>query len=603
MRRREIIGQIVACPRCDSMVQVDPPAGEMGSGAAKPIESVAPQPVVSNDFAEAIPKTVSVELEPASVDPITLPPVVAMVKYRLVAWTLASFFVGATLGGAVFFWRSGSVEEEIEVPEVAALPETVEVVAPVPVEVSEPPLVEAVAPAVEPFSEEPVVAVDAVEPELVVSQEVVVAKPRTGARFDPLDLDPDTLDLKTLEEGGRASVVVEPAAPKSDADSSQEISEPLPPTTLPIVRRDPLQEPMKTLRAAEVQLAQRFSALQADELPISDFLRLISQLGGVPISVAPEQLQMAGITARKRVAFDVKDTSLAESLRKVLEPLHLEVTTQGPQVVVVRQEAAKIRAIEYPLDDLLASATSIENIVGWVEQFVAPTVPQASEHPVTLKTSSNSLRIEQTQQFQYQVLIFLERLRLARKLQPRSRFPVERLAGAPAYAVVAKRLRVPTTFTFSHYTPMSEVVRFWQRELAIPILVDWPALASSDLWPDSRIACSIENKPWQEALDQVLEPLGLGWRATLGGAIEITSAEKVRTQLQLELVPLRRDLGNEVAPVLEALRNLSARQLGKIAYDPAGNVLIVLQSAATQRLIYQWLVDQGLIEEKLDKND
>jgi len=591
VRNREIIGQIVACPRCESMVQVEAPADAVAEAAAVESEQV-PVDDITNDE-------------------ISVPPVPSMAKHRLVAWTLACFAVGAVLGGAALFLRGDSSEEEIAKENlgparIVAPPKSVEVDAPieVPVEVPQPSL-----------PEEPVVEEDAVEPEQVVPQEIppqieipsqiidaktqADARPPVASRFDALDLDPDTLDLATLKSASGEQMVEEPLAVASDNETPPKNPQPALASTLPAVRRDPDQKQDKTIAQAEKLLEQRFQALTVKAMPISDFLNLISQLGGVPISVSPRQLQMAGITSRQSVSLDTKDFSLAEALRRVLKPLHLEYTTVGPQVVVVRQGAATVRTIDYSLEDLLNSTTRLEDLLGWVEQLVVPAALPPLAQTVSLKTSANTLSIEQAQQFQYQVLIFLERLRLAREIPLRSRFPVKRLAGSSPHATLAARLRASTTFTFSHYTSVSEVVRYWQQELGIPILVDWPALATVSLWPNSRIACAAENKPWSESLDQVLEPLGLGWRAVAGGAIEITSAKKVQTELQLELYRLEQELGDQADRVLSELRSIGENGIaGKgpasIAYDPAGKVLMVLQSASAQRLVYQWLVDKKL---------
>jgi len=580
VRNREIIGQIVACPRCESMVQVEAPA-------------------------DAVAEAAAVESEQVPVDEISVPPVPSVAKPRLVAWTLASFAVGAVLGGAALFLRGDSSEEEIVKgnlgsERIVAPPKSVEVDAPieVPAEVSE-----------QPLPEEPVVEADAVEPEQVVPQEIppqivdaktqTDARPPVAGRFDALDLDPDTLDLATLKSASGEPMVEEPLAVVSDNGTPPKKPQPVLASTLPAVRRDPDQEQDKTISQAEELLEQRFQALTVKAMPISDFLNLISQLGGVPISVSPRQLQMAGITSRQSVSLDAKDFSLAEALRRVLKPLHLEYTTVGPHVVVVRQGAATVRTIDYPLEDLLNSTTRLEDILGWIEQLVVPAALPSLAQTVSLKTSANTLSVEQAQQFQYQVLIFLERLRLAREIPLRSRFPVKRLAGSSPHATLAARLRASTTFTFSHYTSVSEVVRYWQQELGIPILVDWPALATVSLWPNSRIACAAENKPWSESLDQVLEPLGLGWRAVAGGAVEITSAKKVQTELQLELYRLEQELGEPSAGVLSELRSIAESSIAEkgpaeIVYDPAGKVLMVLQPASAQRLVYQWLVDKKL---------
>jgi len=616
VRNRELIGQIVACPRCESMVQVEAPAVVAGLPAF--VENVAEQSVQPSDLgdSEVDSEVESVVAEPEQplADEISTPTVTSVAKYRLVAWTLACFAVGAALGGATLFLRGGSTEGEVAEEslgseQVVTPPKNVEAEVPLeaPVEISQQPLPGD--PLVE--AEVPLVEVDGVEPEQAAPQETpppeivgekmsADAEPRVASRFDALDLDPDTLDLETLKSASGEQAVEQPMADVSGNEAPPKNPQPDIASTLPAVRRDPNQQQDETLPQAERLLEQRFRALAVKGMPISDFLNLLSRLGGVPISVGPQQLQMAGITSRKSVSLDVKDISLAEALRQVLEPLHLEYTAVGGQVVVVRQGAATVRTIDYPLEDLLNSTTRLEDLLGWVEQLVVPAAQPPLEQTISLKTIANILSVEQAQQFQYQVLIFLEQLRLAREIPLRSRFPVKRLAGSASNATLAERLRASTTFTFSHYTSVDEIVRYWQQELGIPILVDWPALAELGLRPNSRIACAVENEPWPHALDQVLEPLGLGWRAVVGGAVEITSATKVQTELQLELYRLERELGDQAEQVLSSLRGIAEKGIAgkgpaKIAYDPAGKVLIVLQSAPAQRLVYQWLVDKKLL--------
>jgi hypothetical protein len=326
---------------------------------------------------------------------------------------------------------------------------------------------------------------------------------------------------------------------------------------------------------------------------------LFSQLGGVPISIAPEQLMMAGITAKRKVSLDVSDTSLGDVLNQILDPLQLEIVTRDEQVVILRKDAAKLREINYPVDDLVSADASEEELAGWVEQLVAPTSWQAAGGKGRLETSTGNLQISQTQQVQYQVLILLERLRLARGLPPRSRYPVKRLAGTPASVLLAAELSRPTTFTFSQFTPLQEVFAYWQTELGVPLLVDWPALIDVGLAPEATITCAIIEQPWNIALDNVLNPLELGWRATTGGAIEVTSAEKVQEELQLEVLPMRGQVDRHqlVAKLLSMTEKQASEPSGALLYDSMGGALLSLQPAAGQRLIHQYLHDNSLLRD------
>ncbi|MCH8839655.1 MAG: hypothetical protein IH831_03070 [Planctomycetes bacterium] len=201
--------------------------------------------------------------------------------------------------------------------------------------------------------------------------------------------------------------------------------------------------------------------------------------------------------------------------------------------------------------------------------------------------------------------MFLERLRLVRGLSPRSRYPVERLAPTPLHAAMAERLSAPALFTFSRETPLGEVFLHWQRELDLPLLVDWPALAEVELWPNSTIICAVPDCVWHEALADVLEPLGLDWRAAAGGAIEISSAEQLQRDLQLELYPLISDEPTDANQILSRLREHVSKTQGattgqsktEFVFDRTAPAILALQPATAQREILALLVEQGLFRQ------
>ncbi len=600
VRNESLIGQIVACPRCESMVEVTPPADAS--------LAVAPQPTEMPEELSAVATTAENTSLPIT-DAELLQVNAAVAKYKLIAWSLASFFVGAALVGGVLLTRSHSNNEatalvpnepETVIAELPAAPVTI---------VKELPLVET-PPEIVPDTEPPAptitesVAVQPVtepveQPALVTPADELPADEfpeispapatRVARRFDPLDFDPESLTLATVDQ---PAATEEPSTPESTVEPI-EVTEKIP-STVPLVRRGPDMGKYTGEHDAEKQLDVLIPAVRFDQLPLVDCLRHISQLSGMPVSVNPEQLLMAGIAPEHQVSFKAKDAGLNFILDQLLEPLHLEYVTRAEQIVVVRREATKRREINYPVDDFVDAGTSAKQLAAWIEQMVAPTTWKSAGGEGTLETLTESLRIGQMQRVQYQVLILLERLRLARNFPPQSRFPVERLLGTPAKALLQEKLAGSTTFTFSHYTPLDDILVHWQTELGVPLLIDWPALSEAECWPQTTIACAIIDQPWSVALEKVLEPLGLGWRATTGGAIEITSVEKVHGELQLELYPLRRDFDGDAAQ----LRSLAKQHAGGVLlYDPVGKVLLALESASTQRVIFQQLSERELLRE------
>ncbi|MGI9427264.1 MAG: hypothetical protein ACR2NM_01305 [Bythopirellula sp.] len=627
VRNESLIGQIVGCPRCGSMVEVAPPPAESApiTASAESTINLPAQRTPESLAAEAAPEAApEAAVEVAALTEATraaLEASAAVARYKVIVWSMASFFIGAAVVGVVVL-RSGSTPDEVPAPAPVAAEAT-------PVRSPEVSSTEAAAP---PTSVEP--AIEPTQPATVVSEvelptapanaEVIAAEtpieatqpraslttsdppvvetqtiqvepaPRLARKFDPLEFDPESLSLEAVDYPSETD---DPANSEVVADVT-EVDKELP-AELPLVRRGPVDGDALSERDAAKQLNLVIPAVQLDQVPLVDCLRLFSQLGGVPVSVGPEHLMMAGITAKKRVSLDVSDTSLGDMLNQILEPLQLEFATQDQQVVIQRKDATKVREINYPVDDLVSADTSEEELAGWVEQLVAPGSWQASGGKGRLEAATGNLQISQTQQVQYQVLILLERLRLARGLPPRSRYPAKRLAGTPASELLAAELSKPTTFTFSQFTPLEEVFTYWQTELGLPLLVDWPALFDVGLAPQSTVACAIIEQPWQVALDKVLAPLQLGWRATTGGAIEITSAEKVKDDLQLEVIPIRAGANSHdlVAKLLSMTEKQGTEPTGALLYDSAGGALLSLQPATVQRMVHQHLHESSLLRD------
>jgi hypothetical protein len=576
VRNPALVGQIIACPKCDSMVLVERPSTSIPI-APVVAAAVVPPAVILPKFEEPLEDfTASESFAEPSAAPEVSPTEMASVleagtssSVNFIMWSVASFVVGATLMGAVLIWRSSDepsnttaaidpatvveqpqqtvIEEEAIKPnreqvdaspvEEKPLPETADIAeqtsepeitasAPLSRPVVLPPQENVLSePQVTPTEEQP-------EPKLVIGES---DEPRVARKYDPLQLDPEQMDLTTVSAGAAAdSAPLEEAnnAPVAKADTD---------AAVPVVDQSPVKLSAKRAttghRSAETQLKRVLPAVNVKDMSLLNFLALMSQLSGVPVSIAPEQLQMAGISAGRPVSANIATKSIGEILAEVLGPLHLEAQTDGEQIIIVRQHGDQIRGIGYPIDDLGIPHTELAQ---WIEQLVTPETWKSVGGRGTIAVEGNKLQIDQSQKVQYEVLIFLERIRLAKDKPLRSKFPERLLSARPYNATIAEQLAAPAIFTFSHETPLAEVFLYWQTEMGLPVFVDWPALATVKLWPESRVTCRSANEPWHIALDKVLEPLGLGWQAVSGGGIQITSREVVESDPVLDIYP-----GNE----------------------------------------------------------
>jgi hypothetical protein len=131
--------------------------------------------------------------------------------------------------------------------------------------------------------------------------------------------------------------------------------------------------------------------------------------------------------------------------------------------------------------------------------------------------------------------------------------------------------------------------------MQIAVLVDWPALAEERLWLNTRIACSAANKPWSAAMDEVLQPLGLAWRAADHRTIEITTLEKATREPQLEVFRVKPGItatAEELAARIAKLQVAGEPVPGTaVVFEPQVRLLLVRQPAAVQRQIVATMGD------------
>ena len=117
------------------------------------------------------------------------------------------------------------------------------------------------------------------------------------------------------------------------------------------------------------------------------------------------------------------------------------------------------------------------------------------------------------------------------------------------------------------------------------MLVDWTRLADEELAPSTPIACSVVDRPWNEALGEIFEPLGLAWWAVDNQTIQITTQDALdrieRTEFYVVSKDMREKFDSQEA-FLESLQSGLQQHVG----DEAGNTPAQFQvDAPSGRLI------------------
>jgi hypothetical protein len=676
VRDESAIGQILACPRCSSMVHVAAPAAgaaAVTSAIAKPAAAAAaptddsfsfdvdeaptPRPPTpaheAATFDDAVDMGGPVEQVVAPPAPIAPPPVGGWGPLKFAAVTAGAALAGSALVAATLTWwnRNDAPALPTSAPSppaaaAAASQPTAEPSA-LPIATDDPAANELAATAPPPPSEPSTPATDPdldlvfdppaannanaapVEPapdlgtgrlsdqsDPAEDAPLAVAppeEPQPRLRIDPLQFDPEGLNLTMLREGPATNPL---EASQSAAPTSADATASMTPPTVPEAAAgslDPADAPVRREAPdadadqpdAASLAARKFPAVKVDGMPLAQFIDFAGEMSGLAISVAPEVLRRAAVSSATAVKCDAKDAAIEELLAAALAPLRLAPHLDGNQLVLERRGGDKQRQVDYKIDDLAADDAVVKQFAERLQRFAAPETWQTAGGEAKLAIDGQTLRADALESTQYEALFFLERYRQALSLPTRSRYPARMLAPSSAYADVAERLQAPTTFTFSQYTPLREIFRYWQDELGLAVLVDWPALARERLTPQTRIAAGATDQPWAEALDAVLTPLGLAWRAIDARTIEITSLEKDRLQPETAFYRLAPDAKVDAKSISDKVDQIAAATADEVAappaaavasdYDAAHRLLMVRLPAAAHRRFAAWLAEQSLL--------
>lgn len=383
-------------------------------------------------------------------------------------------------------------------------------------------------------------------------------------KFDPLDFDPDqlsaTTNRPTASTASTSSIPnnlpgeTAPGEAASAAGVPDGSKPPLANNLLPPpdanravnVRRGPAPANVSQPHEVAKHLATRVKTFQVNEMPLARFVEMLSDMAGAPITLDPLALELVGFSPRAAVSVEASDATLEKILREALSKQRLDFVEQDDQVRVVLPNSDERRTVDYDVKDLVGG-TDAAPIARLIERFVAPATWQAAGGAGTIQVSGTTLHIDQSQAVRREVLIFCERLRLARGRPLRSKYPAALLTVDSPYEKLSAKINQHTTFTFLAWARLADVVRQWQEMSGLAILVDWSALAGAELGPASTLACAAIDRPWHEALDGVLEPLGLGWRAVDGQTIQITSLEALEKTERIEFYPVSKKLRDQFA--------------------------------------------------------
>ena len=388
VEREEAIGKILACPQCQSMVQILPP--DSGPSDSE-IEAEVPA-VAATESLKRMPTPPSIKLPQWS-----LLPVAASVG---VFFALGMWFV---LRPRPEFTKIEPAEVQQEDTADAQNPAT---------------------PATTDIADTPDIApkrdttdTSSLEQSNSPADEVLPVAPdeeEREERKNPLRAKERLVDKQPVKESRREPETI---------DSSPRF--PLPPAT-------------ETLRG---KLETQLQGIQFDQMPLKNALTIISELSAIPIVLDRVSIIRTGLSPDTHIHYQGKNGTIRSVLSELLAPLGLILIPSGDRVLVTVPDTANQTFMDATHE--LDSASDAVAMAKVLRTVIAP-ISWGNGGGATLTIDSNQLHVSQTPAAQSAILRLVTQLQKFKKGTAKKQ-RVNRFLEDPLAQIVACGTREPLT--------------------------------------------------------------------------------------------------------------------------------------------------------------
>lgn len=605
VRSEAIVGKIVQCPRCQSMVYVEPPPEWLE--AARAAKQQAAAAAATPPLHDGPPASANAESPGEAAASLPAPTGTAPPAHWLTAhkWLALS---GVFLAGGIILTATVTAVIAERTTKSLSSSETVvsgpnETV--VPAERPSPPAPAKAAPSPTAQASTAPATPAATKP----LAPKVAASGGAAKGTKPLPKQ-ETAKVKPASQpvvAARVTAAKQPssstkpnvsAPPKKEA--APPASDPFGPLPNEVVEASPRTPPpeVKKLAPAAVdvvaRLADHIPEITIPGIPLYKACDLMASISTLPITLDVDAMSELGVSPRDLVSISLSDTTVGAVLQAIAGKRRLAPTVEAGQVLVTSPAEYRetLRRIHYTVSDLTGRGTTSTNeLAGMVRRLVAPQSWQVNGGRGAVEPDGDALLVVQTGDVHQQVLDFCEKLRLARHQPLRSRGDRHRFSLTTRSQRAHRLLAQPVTINYRQPAPLARILADLAEATQADLLIDRIALAAaqtSDQVPGSVVA---KNKPLGTALDELLGPLGLAYRIVDAHTLQITTPEALDDRMELEFYGLDHWLKQGVAgPIL--MERLKARVgnnswsdaggPGEMYFDAPSGYILVLQSQPVQ---------------------
>jgi hypothetical protein len=360
------------------------------------------------------------------------------------------------------------------------------------------------------------------------------------------------------------------------------------------------------------QLELTLASVSYNHVPLHAFLREMADLAHAEIGIDDETLQRSGLRLTSPIRVQLENVTVRGALQSALRPLELDLIVKENYLWVGHATTAEATHLtRYPIDDLVGKDSADADAAVLAEQ-VQRLVAADQWGPGKLEIVPGALQITQAAAVHDELIVWFEKLRIARGLPLRTkydpahaqlrRFAPQRFALASRWQQAEPLLAKPVTVSFLQPDSLGEILNVLRRQCQAVVIWDLPALDAVGLSPDTLATLVVREARLETALEQVLTPLGLAAIPVDETSLLVTTKTAAAQRILTERYALgsltdQRRWGTDEATVVAGLRQeIAARGLElpetiPLAWDQASRTIAVNASPLLQRTLGKILAE------------
>ena len=319
-----------------------------------------------------------------------------------------------------------------------------------------------------------------------------------------------------------------------------------------------------------------------EELPLFQFFYLITTLGNFPVTVDLQSLELSGTSLFSPVSISAENQTLAAILTTVLDPFGLAMVQNGGHVIILHQRhiSPDVLRVDIPLERIEELGTTAVELSDIVNQSLAdPKKPIASITSGDIADESTGVTIQGGQRVQDQVERLLQRLLQSEKLPA--------IDGLANEHDAWEQYQQDSSLNFHRKTPLVRILAYLNSETGLHFQVNWDQLWKVGWTPTSQVTLVTDNETLLSGLEQLLTSNGLSFIARADNILEITSAKHALETNLTSFYDLTKTDKTRRDALLTTLRDMQQTLDIRIIEEGPGTKTIISAPAPVHRQIVQ----------------